>query len=180
MDQAELKIDTARLRLRPLTRNDLSELHCLWTEPEVRKYLWDDKIIPLEQTASIIATSQNYFQTKGFGLWIAVDKLEEKFAGFGGFWFFHQPPTLELLFGIAPGYWHRGLATEVAEALLEYGFERLRWPRIEASTDADNRASARVLEIAGMKFWKREITQEGDLLYYALDRVVFAAVHTNL
>jgi len=180
MDQAELRIDTARLRLRPLTLDDLSELHCLWTKPEVRKFLWDDKIIPVEQTASIIAASQNCFQTKGFGLWTAVDKVDEKLAGFGGFWFFHQPPTLELLFGIAPDYWHRGLATEVARALLEYGFERLSLPRIEASTDADNHASARVLERAGMRFWKREITQEGDLIYYALDRGVFSAARTNL
>ncbi|HEX2728483.1 MAG TPA: GNAT family N-acetyltransferase, partial [Rubrobacteraceae bacterium] len=43
------EITSARLRLRPLVPNDLDAVHRLWTEPEVRKYLWDDEIISREK-----------------------------------------------------------------------------------------------------------------------------------
>ncbi len=46
--------------------------------------------------------------------------------------------------------WGRGYATEVARALLGFGFEALGLHRIGAACDADNLASARVLEKAGM------------------------------
>ncbi|MBI4728955.1 MAG: GNAT family N-acetyltransferase [Acidobacteria bacterium] len=47
--------------------------------------------------------------------------------------------------------WGRGLATEVAALLGEFGFGALGMHRIEATCDPENRASARVLEKAGMR-----------------------------
>ena len=58
-------IKTKRLVLAPLTLDDTNNLHELWTHPEVRRYLWDDTIIPLEQTATIIHTSINHFRDEG-------------------------------------------------------------------------------------------------------------------
>jgi ribosomal-protein-alanine N-acetyltransferase len=86
--------------------------------------------------------------------------------GFCGFWHFHEPPELELLYGIAPDHWHKGLATEAANAMIRYGFDVLRFERIVASTDAANTASVRVMERAGLRFWKREMTNglDHDLL----------------
>ena len=46
----------------------------------------------------------------------------------------------------------------------------LGFERIEASTDALNAASVGVMERAGMRFWKREITNGVDTIYYAVDR----------
>jgi len=54
--------------------------------------------------------------------------------------------------------------------MIGYGFEVLGFERIEASTDALNAASVRVMERAGMRFWKREITNGLDTIYYAVDR----------
>ena len=48
-----IKIETERLRLRPLTANDLEDLHLLWTDADVRKYLWDDQVISREQAEEI-------------------------------------------------------------------------------------------------------------------------------
>lgn len=61
-------IETARLRLRPFTREDVDELHRLFVEPGVRKFLWDDEVIPKERTESVIETSIASFEAKGFGL----------------------------------------------------------------------------------------------------------------
>ncbi|MEL6821708.1 MAG: hypothetical protein AAFP70_08110 [Calditrichota bacterium] len=43
----EFTLKTRRLALRKLQVDDMEELQQLWALPEVRKYLWDDKIVLL-------------------------------------------------------------------------------------------------------------------------------------
>ena len=50
-----------------------------------------------------------------------------------------------------PEYWAHGYATEAAWTMLSYGFERLGLHRIWAECNADNTASAHVLEKVGMR-----------------------------
>jgi [ribosomal protein S5]-alanine N-acetyltransferase len=171
-------LSTTRLTLRPFTLADVNALHRLWNEPGVRKYLWDDEPVSKGRVESIIETSQSIFETEGSGLWGVFPVAEHGLIGFAGFWKFHDPPVLELLYGIAPDYWNCGLATEAANAILKYGFEELPLDRIEASTDAANEASTRVMQRLGMTFWKRELTNGLDTIYYAISREAFEAKHS--
>jgi len=163
-------LETARLRLRPLTVADGGDLHRLFTLPGVRKYLWDDEIIPLERAAVLVEASVSSFEAHGHGLWAVSLPNDDALIGFCGFWPFHEPPQLELLYGLSSDHWHRGLATEAANAMIRYGFDVLGFERIEASTDAANAASVRVMERAGLRFWKRELTNGLDTIYYAINR----------
>jgi len=167
------EIETARLRLRPFTLDDVDEIHRLFVEPGVRKYLWDDEAVPREQTASVIESSVALFNTNGYGLWAVFPGEEDRLIGFCGFWHFHDPPELELLYGIAPSHWGQGLATEAARAMIRYGFEELGFDRIAASTDTPNLASVRVMEKAGMSFEKRAIVNGRDTKYYSISREAF-------
>ncbi len=167
------EIETARLRLRPLAEADVDELHTLWSSPEVRKYLWDNEVIAHQRTASLIGESLRHFAVHGYGLWGARLHDREGLVGFGGFWYFHTPPKLELLYGIAPEHWNRGLATEIAQALIRYGFEELEFSEVRASTDAPNAASARVLEKAGLQFERRAVVDGLETLFYCLPRSAF-------
>ena len=173
-------IETARLRLRPLVASDLDELHRLFTEPGVRKYLWDDEVISRERTASVVERSIAALETDGYGLWVVCLKGAIPLVGFCGFWHFHDPPQLELLCGFGEGHWHKGLATEAAIAMIRHGLDVLRFDRIESSTDAANEASVRVMERAGMRFWKREMTNGLDTIYYAIDRDAARTVTQSL
>ncbi len=47
--------------------------------------------------------------------------------------------------------WGKGYGTEVARALIEFGFRKLSLHRIWATTDPENTASRRVLEKCGMR-----------------------------
>ena len=47
-------------------------------------------------------------------------------------------------------HWGQGLGTAIAEELITFGFRRLQMHRLWATCIADNEASARVLEKAGM------------------------------
>ena len=136
----------------------------------MRQYLWDGEVITRERVESLINTSLTSFEDHGFGLWAVLPREEESLIGFCGFWFFHEPPKLELLYGFSAAHWHKGLATEAARAMIDYGFKDLSFERIEASTDAPNLASTKVMERAGMSFWKRETTNGLDTIYFAISR----------
>ena len=167
------EIKTARLRLRPFGPDDVDDVHRLWREPEVRRYLWDDELISRERAAAVIEESIAAYESGGLGLWGVFRHDEELLVGFCGFWFFHEPPQLQLLYGIAPEHWGRGLATEAARAMMKYGFEELSFERIEASADAPHLASLRVMEKAGMRFEKRVCANGLDTVYYAAARSEF-------
>jgi ribosomal-protein-alanine N-acetyltransferase len=167
---ASRKIETDRLRLRPLERNDVDPLHALLIEPGVRKHLLDDEVIPRERAAEFVDTSIGSFEANGYGLWGVLPNDASTLIGFCGFWLFHEPPQLELLYGLGEEHWHKGLATEAAAAMIRHGFDALSFERIEASTDAANQASVAVMERTGMTFWKRELTNGLDTIYYAIHK----------
>jgi len=163
-----MSIQSDRLQFRPFTMDDVDNLLRLWNEPGVRRYLWDDETVPREHVISMIETSLSCFEIDGIGLWALLPIAEETLIGFCGFWHFHEPPQLELVYGLATDYWNKGLATEAATAMISYGFNELKFERIEASTDAANEASVRVMKRTGMSFWKRELTNGLDTIYYAI------------
>ena len=166
-------IETPRLRLRPVAPEDADDLHRLWTDPDVRRYLWDDEVIPRGQTAALIGDSLAYFHQHRFGLWGLFPKDGGALLGFCGYWFFHDPPERQLLVGLAPTCWGRGLATEAARAMLRYGFEALGFDSVRASADAPNAASLRLMEAIGMTFEKRVRANGLDTVYYAMSRAAF-------
>jgi ribosomal-protein-alanine N-acetyltransferase len=163
-------IETACLRLRPFKADDVDEIHRLWTNPGVRKFLWDDKVISREQAEEAVQESLALYENHGHGLWAVSLRAVTEMIGFCGYWFFHDPPELQLLYGLAPAYWGKGLATEAARAMIHYGFDSLAFDRIIASADAPNAASLRVMEKVGMTFEKR-VDQNGlDTVYYSIRR----------
>jgi [ribosomal protein S5]-alanine N-acetyltransferase len=160
------ELTTARLRLGPLAMSDLDALQALWTGAGVRRYLWDGEIVPLERTRDVIAESERLFATRRFGLWAARAASERDLIGFGGFWHFRDPPDLELLYGVAEPAWNRGYATEIAQAVIDYGFGVLGKRTIQGSTDAANTASVRVLEKLGFRFARRALVDRLDTVFY--------------
>ncbi len=72
--------------------------------------------------------------------------------GFCGLRHLDGGPEVEVLYGISPAEWGRGYATEIAQAILRYGFETAGLARIWGIADPENLASRRVLEKIGMTF----------------------------
>ena len=168
-------IETARLLLRPYTRDNLDALHRLWTDPDVRCYLFDDETVARAWVAAEIEHSLACFETQGFGQWAMFLKGHPALIGFCGYRSFHNPPEVQLIYGLAPDHWGQGLAPEAARALIRYGFETLGFDEIIASTDTPNEASIRVMEKTGMTFQKRVFNDGLDMIYYAVSRADFQA-----
>jgi RimJ/RimL family protein N-acetyltransferase len=63
-----------------------------------------------------------------------------------------QRHTAEFGYWLGEPYWGKGIATEAATAVSNWGFQALDLVRIEAAVYHPNLASARVLEKAGFQF----------------------------
>ena len=147
---------------------DAAPLHSLWIEEPVRRYLWDGEVVSLKKTEEIVKTNQRLFRDSGFGIWAVRERNSDPLIGFAGYWHFREPPSPELLFGVEPDHWNRGIATESSRCVIRYGFEVLNFQTIEASTDVGNAASITVLKKLGMNQQHRAVTAGLDTIFYTL------------
>ncbi|AFY77536.1 MAG: GNAT family N-acetyltransferase [Hydrococcus sp. C42_A2020_068] len=159
-----------RLHLRPCQIDDLDFLHKLWNDPDIRRFLFDDRIISREEAQSFVDLSIKSFKS-GYGLWLFFERQSDLVAGFAGLLDFSQEAP-SLIFGTNPLLWGRDYATEAASVVLRYAFDTLKRDRVIADVDEPNAASIRVLEKLGMSPARRTIVNERPLLYYEIrDRV---------
>ena len=58
--------------------------------------------------------------------------------------------------------------------MIEYGFGRLGFRRIEATVDPENRASIRILEKLGLLFERRGVDEHNlPTIFYAIERTAW-------
>src|SRR5436309_83512 len=78
-------IETARLRLRPITLGGLDDMWRIWNEPGVRKFLWDDQPVSREMAEDAVRRASESFEQHGFGIWAITHKENAAVIGFCGF-----------------------------------------------------------------------------------------------
>jgi [ribosomal protein S5]-alanine N-acetyltransferase len=144
----ETTLTTERLSLSPAIESDAEFLHQLLTEVQVRRYLCDDEIFPWQRVQEMVEESMAAFRDRRYGLWMA--KWGDRTIGFTGFWKFPHPPEIQLIYALAPEFWGQGFATEMAEAMVEYGFQVYGFESIDTYIDLPNQASIAVAERLGM------------------------------
>ena len=171
---------TGRLYLRPCTAADAGALHALWTDPEVRRFLWDGVEIAPHRAVAELERALDDARRHGLGYWMVYRRAPGAEAaasdpiGFAGFRFVRGTRDVELVYALAPAAWGHGYATEAGGALLGYAFGALGLATVHGLTDPPNRASARVLERLGMQLESRRRVEGLDTLVYVLTRDAFA------
>lgn len=144
-------LETARLRLQELEHTDAGLiLRVLNTEGFLR-HVGDRGVRDLVQAVAYIDEGPRAsYARHGFGLWKATMKATGEDVGICGLVRRDSLPTPDLGYALLPGFEGRGLATEAGAAVLAHGVRVLGLERILAIVTADNAASVRVLEKAGM------------------------------
>ena len=162
---------TARLRLEPLAVERLDELHRHWTRPEVRRWLWDDRVITRQDAEIELRKSLEHFRRHGYGLWAIADRDGDgALIGVAGLLPVpEEPGEVEVIFSLDPARQGEGLATEAAAAVLEAGFAA-GLERVVGRCDEPNEPSRRVLERLGMRFVRRAPIHGLDALHYRIDK----------
>lgn len=164
------EIETDRLRLRPVRSDDLHDLHALWADPRVGRWLWDGRTVGRIRSRRALRAALASARREGIGLWAVYPRDDGGLIGFCGFRRVTGGEDVEIVFGIDPSWWKKGVATEAAAAVLREGFARHGWDRVVAATDPPNLASRRVVEKLGFRFDRRERRGGGDFHVYALTR----------
>jgi len=172
---SDLIVETERLELRPLENADRDGLHAVFVDADVRRYLTDGDEMSADWIDTVIRDSVDSFERVGVGMWGVRERSRESLIGFTGYREFYDPPVLELLYALLPDSWGRGLATEMAEAALAFGFERGGMDEIRASTDGPNVASENVMKRLGMRFHSRDVAEPWDQIHYVISRAAWQA-----
>jgi ribosomal-protein-alanine N-acetyltransferase len=150
-------LETPRLILRRQVLTDLDDLWALYCDPEITRYIPDAPRTREEAREELEWHMHGHPRNSDLGLWATIHKETGTFIGRCGLlpWDIDGQQEVEVAYTIARPYWGQGLATEAAQAILRYGFEKLDLDRLVSLIDPDNIASQRVAEKMGMTFEKR-------------------------
>ena len=157
-------LETPRLILCHQVIKDLDDLWALYCNPNITKYIPDAPRSREEAQEELEWHMHGHPKHPELGLWATIHKETGKFIGRCGLlpWTIEEQYDVEVAYTLAQEYWGQGLATEVAKAILQYGFETLYLSRLICLIDPENIASQRVAEKMGMK-WERTVDGwEGD------------------
>jgi ribosomal-protein-alanine N-acetyltransferase len=146
---ADPRLHTPRLELVPVVAADLAPLQALFSDPEVRRHLWDDVAVDDVETDSAIRQSLRSFRSQGYGLWRLNVRGEPALAGCCGL---REVGTeAELVVAVEPGVHRRGYAREACLAVLGHALRRLRLRRVIAMCDLNNAAGRALVASLGMR-----------------------------
>jgi len=146
-------LETERLILRKVTIEDLEDMHLYGSDEEVSKFVTWNTHETISDTKGFIDFVLNKYENKQVSPWGIEYKENGKFIGTIDFvWWQPNHKIAEIGYVISKEYWGKGLTTEVAKEIIEFGFEEMDLVRIQARCDVENIGSARVMEKAGMSF----------------------------
>jgi ribosomal-protein-alanine N-acetyltransferase len=165
-------LETNRLLLRHQLPADLDDLWALYCDPEITKYIPDAPRTRQEAREELEWHMHGHPRFPELGLWATIHKDTRKFIGRCGLlpWTIDGQQEVEVAYTIAREYWGQGLATEAAQAILDYGFEQLKLSRLICVIDAENRASRKVAEKIGMAFEREAHDELGTFLIYSIHK----------
>lgn len=146
-------LETDRLILCKMTLDDAEAVFAYASDPEVSRYaLWETHR-SIEDTRAFLELAIGKYENGGEPDWGIVYKGDHRFVGTCGIVSWEPDHArAELGYALSRGYWDRGLMAEAVRAMISFGFERMGLNRLEARCIAENGASARVMEKAGMSY----------------------------
>ncbi|MBW4534998.1 MAG: GNAT family N-acetyltransferase [Pleurocapsa minor HA4230-MV1] len=163
-------LETSRLTLRYITSRDAEALMPILGDAEVMQF----SIIGVhskKQIKQFIEQRLISYMEYGFGLYGVVHKQNQELIGYCGFFIqsIEQQKEVEVGYRLARKYWGQGLATEAAQAVVEYGQQRFNFQRFVCLIEIENSRSIRVANKLGMTLEKKIIYHGLDVAMYSLN-----------
>lgn len=145
-------LTSPRLNLRRMTSEDLPAVAAMNSDPEVMRYF--PACLTTAQSEEFLQCTESSFERHGLG-WLAVEwRATREFVGCVGLLVpsFEAAftPCVEVGWRLCHHVWGRGVATEAARVVLEWGFRAHALEEILAYTYEGNTPSRRVMEKLGM------------------------------
>ncbi len=142
-----------RLGFRNWIDSDFDKMHAVSSDPKVMEYFSSTRTE--EQTRQFIEKMHQRYTNKGY-CYFPVELLDSgDFIGFIGLSEQHFKsdftPMIDIGWRLGQKHWNKGYATEGAKRCLQYAFETLELPGVNATAAEINLPSIRVMEKIGME-----------------------------
>ena len=139
-------LETDRLVVRKITREDAAEIFFFRSDKELIKYLDRAPMETLDEAIEYIDKGNDSFSENNSANWGIQLKDNPKLIGTIGFWRIDKPHhRAEIGYTIHTDYQGKGLMNEALQAVIDYGFQTLGFHTIEANINPHNDASSRLL-----------------------------------
>ncbi len=141
---------TRRLLLREMVEEDIPDLEEMMLDPEVT-YAYPHSFTKAD-VQNRLARQQERYRRDGFGLWAVVLLSTGEMVGQVGLTWqdCEGQPVLEVGYLLKKRHWHKGYASEAAQACRDYAFRVLGAEKVSSIIKTDNLASIQVAERNGM------------------------------
>lgn len=161
------RIETARLTLSLYTEREHDAFIELLTDPDVMKYV-DKGVLNARQAEALWSKLMNEWYPKGVDtIWAVFAKDDGRYVGNASI----RPrpekqKDWEIGYYLLPEEWGKGYGSEIAKRLVSYSFDVLGLNEVFATVDIENIGSRRVLEKAGLSFFRKEYDEKGAFYVY--------------
>lgn len=148
-------IETPRLLLRPLLESDAPGMFALDSNPNVHQFLGNKIVSEISQSLEWIHNIRQQYKDNGIGRWAAIEKSSGEFIGWSGLKLERdvngRATFYDFGYRLREEFWGKGYATEAGKAWIQYGFNEMKLPVINAYCDAAHAGSRHVLEKCGLQ-----------------------------
>lgn len=143
-------IETDRLLLRQVTKEDASSLLNYLSDKEVMKFVGLEPFKSIDDALDEISWYQSIVKKKTGIRWGITLKGQGEVIGSCGFLnYVSQHYRSEIGVELSKDYWGKGIASEAFEAVITYGFEQMNLQRIEALIEPPNIRSQKLADKHG-------------------------------
>ncbi|MBB4826062.1 ribosomal-protein-alanine N-acetyltransferase [Sporosarcina luteola] len=147
------EIQTERLVLRKMKLSDSDCLFDIWSDPEVTKFMNINSFADKKQAIDMIEFLDK-LSLDNKAIRYSIIELESNSiigtCGYNSVDFSNA--KAEIGYDLSKSYWGKGYATEAVRSLLDYAFNTLKFNRIEAKVQPENKSSIKVLQKLNFTF----------------------------
>ncbi len=163
-------LETPRLVLRPLTRDDVDAIFAIIGDPIAMQYY--PRSFTREDAVEWIDRNLRRYENDGHGILALVLKSTGEVVGDCGIvrQIVEGEPMLEVGYHLRRDNWGQGYATEAARACIDYAFRDLGAEKVVALIRPENVPSRRVAERNGMHAERQVMHSDLPHLLYVMTR----------
>ncbi len=143
----DLRLETARLLLRPPCAEDFAAFAAFCADPLPMRHLGGVQAPSVAWRS--LATLTGSWHLLGYSMFSVIEKDSGRWVGRVGPWQPHGWPGPEVGWSIVADRWGHGYAPEAARAAIDWAFDTLGWERVIHTIAPDNQNSQAVARKLG-------------------------------
>ncbi|MFI9627947.1 GNAT family N-acetyltransferase [Streptomyces sp. NPDC052042] len=162
-------LNTERLLLEPYSPADEATFVGLFQDTRVSRWIGDGPGTEAEDRALFQRIFSKVYAQELFDVWAV--RHEGRMIGHAEIKPSREVSGHEIVYALAPDAWGRGFGTEIARALISYGYDALGLTEVHATVAAENTGSLVLLDRLGFRH-VRDVTEDDGSTTRVLTRPV--------